>query len=78
MSMYHLHIMPMEARRGCQIPVELEIQAFMCHLAWILGTKCRSSGRANALNQQVISLALEELHHSLGFGPRLHEKKKAG
>lgn len=67
-----------EARRGCQIPPEVELQAFVRHLTWILGTKCRSPGRASVPKHQVTSLALEVLHHSSSFGPRLHEKKKAG
>ena len=43
--------MPMEARRGCQIPLELELQAGVsCHVL-VLGTVPESSARvARALN----------------------------
>ena len=41
---------PVEARRGHQIPLELEL-TYGCVAMWLLGIKPRSSGRAaSALN----------------------------
>ena len=43
-----------EARRGCWISLELELQVAVCHLTGILGTKLRSSGRvASAYSEQL-------------------------
>lgn len=37
---------PMEARGVCQTLLELELQAGVNHLMWVLGTELRSSIRA--------------------------------
>jgi hypothetical protein len=51
--------MPSEARRGCQVLLELEFQAVGRHQLWVLGPELRYSTKAgSALNCGVISLSL--------------------
>lgn len=35
----HVSVMPIEARRGCQVPLELELEALVGLQLWLLGTK---------------------------------------
>lgn len=54
---------PTEARGSLWIPLELELQADVSPLTWVLGTKLRSSGRAGALSSlttQSYCLILEQ------------------
>lgn len=44
----HISAVPIEARRGHQILLELEIQMVVCYLMWRPGTELRSSARAAA------------------------------
>jgi hypothetical protein len=44
MSVHHIHdAVPMEARRGHEIPLELELHS--CATLWVLGIDAGSSGR---------------------------------
>lgn len=59
MFVYHMHVMPSEARRGHQIPWAWSCRWLWTEL-WALGTKLRSSVRAaNILSHWAIPLASE-------------------
>ena len=52
LNVYALHeCSPKVVIKQYQIPLELELEAFVSHPVWVLGTKLRSSPRiASALN----------------------------
>ena len=50
--------MPLEAGRRHWIPLELEFQAVVGHVIWVLGSETGTSGRAaSTLNHGAVSLA---------------------
>jgi len=50
MSVHHMCAVSSEARRGCWIPLELELEMVVIAM-WVLGIEPRSSARAaNVLN----------------------------
>ena len=58
----HMSAVLMEARRGHQIPLELELQAMVSLLVWVLGTELRLC----SLEEQSVHLTTEPSLQSHG------------
>lgn len=50
----YVSIMPIEARRGCQVPLELELEALVGLQLWLLGTKLVLCTTVHTLKHRVI------------------------